>query len=240
MNPLTRALRLPPGLVVAFDLDGTLIDTAGDLAAAMNHALAAEGLPAIAPDAVRGMVGRGAAAMLRAGYSQHGVAADQARIEAALARFLGHYDANIDRCSRPFPRIIEAIDCLRAAGAATAVCTNKREAAARLLIDRLGLAGRFDAIVGGDTAALPKPDPAPVLLSVARAGGSVCVFIGDSDTDLEAARAAGAPCLLATYGYGPTTLAETAFARFSDCGDIPALVERAANTAEATRHIPAV
>ncbi|MBI1393259.1 MAG: HAD-IA family hydrolase [Alphaproteobacteria bacterium] len=216
------------GVAVVFDLDGTLIDTAGDLAAAMNHALALDGLPPLATSRVRHMVGHGAKAMMAEGYRAHGRDAGDANLETRLADFLAYYEAHIDDLSKPFDGALEAIDRLRRAGCRTAICTNKRERPARLLIERLGLSGIFDAIVGGDTAAGPKPDPSPVELAVKRAGGATCVFIGDSDTDILAAMAAGAPCLVAEFGYGPLTLRDRAFATFSNFGAVPDLVADAA------------
>lgn len=216
------------GTAIIFDLDGTLIDTAEDLAASMNHALAQAGVDAVAAPEVRHLVGRGARRMLARGYEiAAGRAATDAELEVGLKALLDHYAAHIAVHSRPFDGAVAAIERLRARGAGVAICTNKREAMSRLLIDALGLAALFDAIVGADTAAAPKPDPAPVKLCLERIGVRRAVFIGDSDTDILAARAAGLPCLVAAFGYGPLTLGEDAAAVFDDYRAVEGLIEEA-------------
>lgn len=192
---------------VIFDLDGTLIDTAGDLAAAMKHALVAAGRPAIDGDLVRNLVGHGARAMLKRGFEETGGAPPEAEIDTHLAIFLDYYTAHIADRSRPFPGVIEMIEQVRGWGAKIAICTNKRETPARLLIDTLGLSAMFDAIVGMDTAAAPKPDPAPVRYCLEETSVPRGAFVGDSDTDIRAAAAAGLPSYIGTFGYGPLTLA---------------------------------
>ncbi len=205
------------GAAVLFDLDGTLVDTATDLAASMNHALASKGLIPIPAAEVRNLVGHGARRMLMRGYQvAAGRDAQESELDDALALFLEHYEANIAVASRPFDGVVEMIEGLRADGALVAICTNKREAMAELLIQSLGLSPLFDVIVGADTASAPKPDAAPVLLCLKRTAATRSVFIGDSDTDIKAAGAAGVPCLVADFGYGPLTLQRQASAVFSD------------------------
>ena len=150
--------------------------------------------------------------------------ADEKELDAALAHFLNHYESNIAVASRPFPGVIEMIEDLRADGARIAICTNKREALARLLIEELGVTSLFDTIIGADTAAAPKPDAAPVLLCMTRISAERGIFIGDSDTDINAATAASMPCLIADFGYGPLQLADQATAVFSDYGAAADLV----------------
>ncbi len=221
------------GVGVFFDLDGTLIDTAADLAAAMNHALALRGFAPLDTSDVRHLVGRGARAMLARGFERHGETLDAPAMDDALAAFLEHYRAHIADCSQPFPGAVDVLHTLGAAGARLAICTNKREALARMLLDALDLSRLFDTIVGGDTAAAPKPDAAPVRLCADRLGvsplGEKSVFIGDSATDIQACLNAGAPCLLATFGYGPTDLAARAFATFDQYDAVPMLVRGALN-----------
>lgn len=213
------------GAAVLFDLDGTLVDTAADLAASMNQALAGCGLAPVPAGEVRNLVGHGARRMLMRGYEvAAGRAANEKELDAALARFLTHYETNIAVASRPFAGVIEMIEGLRVDGARIAICTNKREAMARLLIKKLGFAPLFDTIVGADTAVAPKPDAAPVLLCMTRLSVERGIFIGDSDTDIKAAAAAGIPCLVADFGYGPLKLAHQATAVFSDYGAAADLV----------------
>lgn len=211
------------GRCVMFDLDGTLADTADDLAAAMNAALEADGLAPAPADAVRHLVGHGARAMLTRGYEiAAGEAADDPTLDRALKLFLEHYEANIAVHTRPYDGAVSLLDALRAAGAATAICTNKRERLATVLIAALGLSDRFDVIVGADTAAAPKPDAAPLRHCLAATGAQRGVLIGDSDTDIRAGLAAGAPVFAATFGYGPLALIEQAAGRFAAYAELEA------------------
>lgn len=216
------------GTAVLFDLDGTLVDTAADLAAAMNNALATAGHAPIDPALVRHLVGLGARRMLEQGFALNGgKTPSPAEMDGHVDVFLEHYIAHIADRSRPFPGAVEAVGALRAGGARIAICTNKRERLARLLLDALGLSDLFDAVVGADTIGVGKPDPAPVRFCLQETGARRGVFIGDSDTDIRAARAAGLPCLVALFGYGPLTLKETARATFRAYDALPALVREA-------------
>ncbi len=215
------------GAAVIFDLDGTLIDTAGDLAASMNHALGEAGLPPVAHSQVRHLVGHGPRVMLmRAIETGAGRVASAAELEQGMKNFLDHYGANIAAYSRPFDGVIKMIEGYRRRGAGIAICTNKREAMSRLLIDTLGIGALFDTIVGADTCAAAKPDPAPVLLCIERTSATRSVFIGDSDTDIKAAGAAGLPCLIAEFGYGPLTLREQAAGAFTAYSEAAAMIEK--------------
>lgn len=208
---IQKVARNLEGGAVLFDLDGTLIDTAADLAAAMNFALAAEGLAGQPVETVRHLVGHGARRMLEQGYLlSTGEPLDAERLEAALRRFLAFYSQNIAIHSTPFDGVLELILELRACGAKIAICTNKREHLARCLINALAIADLFDSVVGGDSAAHPKPDRAPVDLCLEMTGVGRAAFIGDSDTDILAAAAASVPCFIATFGYGPLKLREKA------------------------------
>ncbi|WP_076071171.1 phosphoglycolate phosphatase [Sphingomonas montana] len=189
-----------PFNVVAFDLDGTLVDTAPDLTAALNHALDRLGRPPIDPRSVRHMVGHGARALLRQGLQATG-ACDEALIDRGFPIFLDHYTAHIADHSQPYPGVVAALDQLEARGVRTAICTNKLESLAVRLVDALGWHGRFAAIVGSDTLPVRKPDPAPLFASIARAGGGPAAFVGDSITDTDTARAAGLPCIAVTFGF---------------------------------------
>ncbi len=216
------------GVCVLFDLDGTLVDTAADLAAAMNHALEAAGAPQVAPADVRHLVGHGARAMLREGFARGGLAPDEAALNSYVDVFLDYYLAHIADNSRPFPGAVAAIEELRGAGARIAVCTNKREAPARALLSALSLDCLIDAIVGGDTAGAPKPDPAPVRLCLERTACKTGFFVGDSDTDIKAAEAGGMPCLLALFGYGPIDLSARAALQFEDFASLPEAIYKLA------------
>ncbi len=190
---------------IVFDLDGTLVDTAPDLVRALNDTLAEAGRPLAPSEAVRAFVGHGARAMIERAAAHMGEPLEEAAVPALVDRFIIHYRADIARLSRPFPHAIEAMDALQAAGARLAVCTNKRTDLSIQLLEALGLAGRFGAIVGSDAVQARKPDPGHFLETVARAGGDPqrALMVGDTIADVEAARGAGAPCILVAFGYTP-------------------------------------
>lgn len=186
---------------VVFDLDGTLADTAADLLAAANACFRDLGHgDVLGPDDALTAF-HGGRAMLALGFSRLGHGGE-AEIAANYPRLLSAYEDGIDRETRLYPGAAEAVEVLRGAGFATAICTNKPERLARILVDRLGVAGLFDALVGADTLPVRKPDPAPYRLSVTQAGGlpERSILIGDTDTDRRTARAAGVPCVLVTFG----------------------------------------
>lgn len=186
--------------VVLFDLDGTLADTALDLAAALNHALTELRRSPIPVEQVRRMVGQGVRALVQRGLAATGeVSADLT--DLALPLFHQYYEGHIADHSRPFEGVETALDALDAQGVRTAICTNKLEALTHELVAALGWQGRFAAIVGGDTLPRRKPDPAPVHEAIRRAGGGRAAFVGDSINDTDAARAAGIPCVALTFGF---------------------------------------
>jgi phosphoglycolate phosphatase len=164
--------------------------------------------------------------MLDRGFRENDGAAP-VDLDPHVALFLEHYLQHIADQSRPFPGAIAALDRLQADGAVIAICTNKREAWARALFDALGMTLRFAAIVGADTVGVAKPDARPVISALRQSRAERGVFVGDSDTDIRAACAAGLPCLAALFGYGPLDLATDAYALFSSYEEVPALVHRA-------------
>lgn len=188
---------------IVFDLDGTFIDTAPDLVEAVNVALAAEGHPPVPIEALRHMVGRGARAMIAEALEATGRAVSETRLDELREIFLVHYEAHIADLSRPFPGLLPALDRLEVAGAAFAVCTNKREHMSRRLLEALGLMNRFAALIGYDTLKTRKPDPEPVREAVARSGRPLAraVMVGDSSFDVRAAHGAGIPCVVVRFGY---------------------------------------
>jgi phosphoglycolate phosphatase len=186
--------------VVAFDLDGTLADTAPDLAAALNHALAALGRQSVPAESVRQLVGHGARALLRRGLAATGEASEEL-VERGFPIFIDHYSANICNGTRAYPELEPALDALARRGVALAVCTNKPEALTFRLLDALGWRERFQAVVGGDTLPVRKPDPAPLREAIARAGGGRAALVGDSITDADTARAAGIPFVAVSFGF---------------------------------------
>ncbi|MEV8465284.1 HAD-IA family hydrolase [Fluviibacterium sp. DFM31] len=188
---------------VVFDLDGTLADTSGDLIAAANVVFRGRGLgDLLNPKADQSTAFRGGRAMLSLGFGRAGPGYGADDIKAGYPILLEAYGAAIDTHSCLYPGALEAVTRLRSAGYRTAICTNKPEGLARQLVDRLGVADLFDALVGADTYPVRKPDPLPFRESVRLAGGDPAraVLIGDTETDRETARAAGIPCILVTFG----------------------------------------
>jgi len=193
--------------VVVFDLDGTLVDSSADLAAALNHTLTAMGRPVTDLGTVRGLVGRGARVLIREGLALSGESND-ALVEEGYPIFIDHYAAHIQDGTRPYPGVEAALDALKMAGAKLAICTNKPERLTNLLIAALGWQGRFDAIIGADTLAARKPDPAPLHEAIARAGGGRALLVGDSITDAETARGAGLPFVAVGFGFADRPVTE--------------------------------
>jgi phosphoglycolate phosphatase len=194
------------GATIAFDLDGTLVDTAPDLVASLNIILAEEGLPPLPFDDVRKMVGRGAKALLERGFAAAGAPLDADQAPKLVERFIALYLGRIAHESAPFPGVVETLVALRAAGAKLAVCTNKLTHLSVALLDALDLTQYFDAVVGADSAPAAKPDPRHVLATIAAVGGDPAraVMVGDSINDAlaaQAAKAAKVPALLVTFGY---------------------------------------
>lgn len=199
--------------VLVFDLDGTLVDTKHDLVNALNAVLAHEGHAPVTTQSLGHLFGHGARALLEKGLELNGVAAPQsALLDRLQTAFIDHYRANIAVESRPFPGAVDAMAALRARGFRIAICTNKKESLARELLDTLGLTRAIDAFVGGDTYALSKPNAEPVLGAISRAGGlpARAVMIGDSKTDIDAARAARIPVIAVTFGYTAVPVADLA------------------------------
>jgi phosphoglycolate phosphatase len=198
--------------IVVFDLDGTLADTAPDLAAALNHALNRLGRPSVSAQEVRHMVGHGARALLQKGLRATGEMTE-ALVEQGFSLFLEYYEAHIADATRRFDGLEPALKKLEVMGVKLGICTNKLERLTHQLVRALGWEGRFAAIVGGDTLCVRKPDPAPVRETIARAGGGRAIFVGDSISDTDAARAAGIPCIAVTFGFSdrpPDQLGATA------------------------------
>lgn len=214
---------------VIFDLDGTLADTSADLIAAANACFRGLGHgDLLDPEADQLTAFHGGRAMLRLGFSRLG-ATDEAEVDAQYPVLLAAYEQGIDRHTRLYPGVVDAVEALLAAGFRTGICTNKPAGLAELLMDRLGVRGLFGSLVGADTLPVRKPDPAPYLLSVERAGGAVArsMLVGDTETDSRTAAAAGVPVALVTFGpegEGVSRLAPDALlGRFAD---LPALAER--------------
>ena len=185
--------------IVGFDLDGTLLDTSGDLAAAVNHALTSVDRPALSVEQVKPMIGGGARHMLKQGLTATG-GYDEAMLDTLHARLLAYYEANICVLTRPYPGVVDALDALAAKGVTLGIVTNKIERFARTVLGELGLIDRFACILGGDTMSETKPSPMPIHEMVRQCGGGRAAFVGDSIFDIQAGQAAGLPTIACSYG----------------------------------------
>ena len=186
---------------VIFDLDGTLADTSGDLLAAANWCFRGRGVGDLLTRADAGTALRGGRALLRLGFARVDGFGEE-DVERAYPALLERYAAAICEETALYPGARDAVERLRAAGYRTGVCTLKPDGLTRSLLAALGVAGLFDAVTGADTLPVRKPDAAAFHETVALAGGTPgrACMVGDSDTDRMTARAAGAPCLLVTFG----------------------------------------
>lgn len=196
--------------LVIFDLDGTLIDTAPDLIDSVNHTIAVADLAPVTFADLTHLVGQGARVMIRRAFELRGKPVEDGDVEFLLDRFLAHYKAHMPGQSLPYHGLVECLDRLSAAGMKLAVCTNKTEELALLLLDKLGLTQRFAAVTGGDTFPVRKPDARHILGTIERAGGDreKSVMIGDSINDILAARNAGIPSIAVTFGYSDVPVHE--------------------------------
>jgi phosphoglycolate phosphatase len=219
---------MSPVRTIVFDLDGTLVDTAPDLVNALNFVLGREGLPAIPPASARNMIGAGARRMIERGLELEDRTTSVADITRLTGDFVDHYAAHIADESRPFEGLEGALDVLAANGFRFAVCTNKLEWLSKLLLDRLGLSGRFAAICGADTFGVSKPDPAILQQTVARAGGELAssIMVGDAGPDIGVARRAGIPVIGVAFGYTEVPIADLKPDRLiNHMRELPAAVE---------------
>lgn len=197
---------------LVFDLDGTLAETAPDIMATLNHLLVREGLAALPVSAARNLVGAGARALLERGFKAAGEPLGPERLEALFQDFFVHYLDHVADSSHLFEGAEAALRHCREEGFALAVCTNKPEPHSRALIEKLGALPLFDAIAGRETFAFCKPDPRHITETIRLAGGDPArsIMVGDSRTDVDAARGAGIPVIGVTFGYTDTPMRELA------------------------------
>jgi phosphoglycolate phosphatase len=191
---------------VLFDLDGTLLDTAADIATALNRTLAEKGLAPFPVSDVARMIGRGSPMLIQRATLLRAATVTDAERAAMLERFFHHYGELEEEAlsdAKPYSHVAETLPRLKAAGLKLAVVTNKHWRFANGLLQRLGFAAWFSVIVGGDTCERRKPDPQPLLHACASLGiePERAVMVGDSINDVQAARAASIPVICVPYGY---------------------------------------
>ncbi len=191
----------PPPQACILDLDGTLVDTLGDFVAVLRRVLSDLGLPSVTRDFVEHTIGRGSEHLVRTTLAE--VGAEAALFERAWALYQQHYAAVNGEHATVYPGVVEGLQALRARGLPLAVLTNKPAAPARELLRRKGLDSYFRHVYGGDDFARKKPDPLPLLKTceALNTPPAATWMVGDSRNDAEAARAAGCPLVLVTYGY---------------------------------------
>jgi phosphoglycolate phosphatase len=200
------AARIDVG-AIAFDLDGTLLDTVHELAAAVNAMLAELGYPPLAKDAVGTMIGKGMANLVRRVLALvtdvSPAAVDDGEVKDALTRYQAHYATRLGRETRLFPGMVEGLARLAAMGIPLAIITNKATRFVRPHLAQAGIEGYFAVVIGGDDLPTKKPDPGPLRHAAAAFGvpPSRLLMVGDSANDVEAARKAGCPVLVVPYGY---------------------------------------
>ncbi len=209
-----------PIAAVLFDLDGTLLDTVGDIALALKRAFADRGFEAPPQADVRQMIGRGAPMLVERACKARALELDDATKADLLERFFDHYgqlQVTGEGSAEPFAGVREGLHALHLAGVPMAIVTNKQQVFAHALMIRLELASYVKVIVGGDTCARRKPDPQPLQWAAAQLGinDAQTLMVGDSVNDVTAARAAGMPVVCVPYGYNegqdPATLTCDAF-----------------------------
>ncbi len=216
---------------VLFDLDGTLLDTAADIARALNKTIGERGWPALPVSDVARMIGRGSPILIERAAAALGkplVAADQAAMVERFFEFYGGLEEANESDATAYPDVSATLRIVHEAGLATAVVTNKQKRFAEALLHRLELAGWIDLVVGGDTCERRKPDPQPLLHACATLGlaPEQTLMVGDSVNDVSAARAAGIPVVCVPYGYNegqdPASLACDAL--LGTLADLPPLL----------------
>ncbi|MEI4486557.1 HAD hydrolase-like protein [Frigidibacter sp. MR17.14] len=216
---------------VIFDLDGTLADTSADLIAAANACFRSLGHGDVldpARDALTAF--HGGRAMLRLGFTRlTSQAPDETEVNEQYPALLAHYGANIATHTRAYPGAVAAVQALRDAGFAVGICTNKPAGLAEQLLSEMGIRNLFASLVGADTLPVRKPDPAPYVAAVARAGGTLTrsMLIGDTETDRRTAAAAGVPVALVTFGPEGRAIERLAPEALLDSyDDLPGLADR--------------
>lgn len=217
------------GATIAFDLDGTLVETAPDLIGSLNVVLGEARLPPLPTEAARVLVGRGARVLIERGFEAAGEHLPPERVPGLVARFIEIYRGRIASESRPFPGVEAALDALSGAGAILCVCTNKPTALSEQLLAALEMRDRFASVIGADAAPKPKPDPSHLIHAIASAGGDPtrALMVGDSRADADAARAALVPCVLVPFGYTDTPVHDLGADLVIDgFGDLPAAARR--------------
>lgn len=187
---------------IVFDLDGTLVDSAPDLCAAMNFVLRSVDRPELSLADIRSMVGHGARALIERGLSASGPLPTESDMSALLQKFLDYYSDNVAQLTQPFPGTRQLLKSLETAGHRLGLCTNKPQALTEKLMTSLTLDQHFQVMTGGDALPVRKPNRGHLDHVLNRLGGEgPSLMVGDSETDVAAARASGIPVIVVDFGY---------------------------------------
>lgn len=192
-----------PARTLICDLDGTLVDSAPDMAAALGDLLADLGRPPPSVAAVHNMIGDGVAILVERALAAGGETPAKADLPAYVANYQAYYERRLNDLTQPYPGAVATLTTLKSAGWRLAVCTNKPEGHSRRILAAQGFDGLFDAVAGGDTFAMKKPDPGHLhgVLGAMDAEATGAIMLGDSRNDVLAARGAGVPVVLLAHGY---------------------------------------
>ncbi len=196
------------GWTIAFDLDGTLVETHRDLVGTLNRMLVREGLPTVPMEGAADLIGGGARALLEHGFAAAGASVEDATRPELFEAFIADYIEHIADHSRPYDGVVETLERLAARGAILCVATNKRSDLSERLLGALDLTRHFAAIVGPDRVSARQPNGAHIIEAVTSVGGDPAraIMVGDAAPDIGAARDAGAPSIGVTFGYTPTPM----------------------------------
>ena len=189
--------------VILFDLDGTLIDSAPDIRAALNEVLHQASLPMVTLQQTRSFIGDGAARLVQRAFTAAGIPLHASALSLYRQRYLRAYEARLAIETRLYPHVPQTLRALRWAGWRLAICTNKPHAATISVLQQLALDSYFETAAGGDSFAVRKPDPGHLLLTLAALGATAdqAIMVGDSENDVAAARGANIPVILMSHGY---------------------------------------
>jgi len=221
-----------PFRTVIFDLDGTLIDSAADVGAAVNRMLADHGLAPIDVTTQRALMGEGGRVRTRKAFALRGRTLDEAALSARVRDFVRYYDERPVANTIPYPGVIPTLHRLADADVRLGVCTNKYEGSARDILARLGLMPPIEDAAGADSFDVRKPHPGHILKLLARmdADPGTALMVGDSIHDVEAAHAAGLPVIAVSWGYTQVPAAElgadAVIERFDDLMDAASRLRR--------------
>ena len=209
---------------IVFDLDGTLIDSIGDIHAALNQMLAKSGYDTLGRDIVTSFVGKGSSNLVKRVLNHVGLPSDTASHANYVSEFLDIYTSAPAKFTTVFDQVHEVLKDFRSSGIALGLCTNKPEGATNVVLEEFGLNVFFSSIVGGDRLSSRKPDPAMLYLVMEELAVERCLFVGDSEVDVATAKAAGVPIALFTQGYRQASVVELApDFDFDDFKNLPAI-----------------